>query len=357
MTIKRDLRIASALLFVALPVAAQQSGACNAGPGAAFGVTAYQCASCGFKHEKQSRPEYLFQAEPVLLETTSASLLKPGDIIEAVNEQPITTRAGAEQFTYPRAGESVLSVRRNGQRVRLVVRATDVCRADEAVAPTPAAPAVPAAPTPEPSIHIRSVVPATPATRTLQEPVYIVDGVVMDSTMFAAGFSPLRPSQAPLRIVDGLHSDAASASPFGFAVSCGPFAGRFGDIDPADIESIEVVKGAAAAALYGPAANYGAIVVTTKRGRSVARSCTKATASDGTIFWKYDGYPPIVALRAGGPAAVAGIQVGDTIAEIDGISILDESGALRFLRASKSSAMNVTVLRDGKRLTYLLKVR
>ena len=39
------------------------------------------------------------------------------------------------------------------------------------------------------------------------------------------------------------------------------------DINPEDIESISVLTGAAAAALYGSDAANGAIVVTTKKGR------------------------------------------------------------------------------------------
>jgi len=60
-------------------------------------------------------------------------------------------------------------------------------------------------------------------------------------------------SQSPLFIVDGVEQ-IASAS--------------LSDINPADIENIEVVKGAAAASLYGSRAGYGVISVTTKSGRA-----------------------------------------------------------------------------------------
>src|SRR6185312_5520334 len=59
--------------------------------------------------------------------------------------------------------------------------------------------------------------------------------------------------QSPLFIVDGVEQ-IASAS--------------LSDINPNDIESIEVVKGAAAASLYGSRAGYGVISVTTKSGHS-----------------------------------------------------------------------------------------
>jgi TonB-linked SusC/RagA family outer membrane protein len=47
------------------------------------------------------------------------------------------------------------------------------------------------------------------------------------------------------------------------------------DIDPADIESVEVIKGAAAASLYGSRANSGVISITTNRGRGLALDQTR----------------------------------------------------------------------------------
>jgi len=42
---------------------------------------------------------------------------------------------------------------------------------------------------------------------------------------------------------------------------------RIGDINPEDIESIEVLKGASAAAMYGSKATNGVVIITTKRGK------------------------------------------------------------------------------------------
>jgi TonB-linked SusC/RagA family outer membrane protein len=60
--------------------------------------------------------------------------------------------------------------------------------------------------------------------------------------------------QSPMFIVDGIEQ-IASAS--------------IGDINPSDIDNIEVVKGAAAASLYGARAGYGVISVTTKSGKAM----------------------------------------------------------------------------------------
>jgi len=60
-------------------------------------------------------------------------------------------------------------------------------------------------------------------------------------------------SQQPLYIVDGIQLQGAPA-----------------DLNPQDIESVEVVKGAAAASLYGARAGAGVINITTKTGRNAA---------------------------------------------------------------------------------------
>ena len=85
-------------------------------------------------------------------------------------------------------------------------------------------------------------------------------------------------------------------------------------------------------------------------------SCTSARAADGADYYKFDGYPPIVALTPGGAAERAGIQVGDLISQIDGKSILSEEGATRFFR-NKTETMNVTVIRNRQPIGYVLKAR
>ena len=86
-------------------------------------------------------------------------------------------------------------------------------------------------------------------------------------------------------------------------------------------------------------------------------SCTRVTASDGSDYWKFDDHPPIAALRQRGPAEGAGLQLGDRITAIDGISILTEEGALRFLHASKRESMHLTVLREGKTIRYFMRAK
>jgi TonB-linked SusC/RagA family outer membrane protein len=72
-------------------------------------------------------------------------------------------------------------------------------------------------------------------------------------------------SNDPLLIVDGVRADNGNGN--SIAVG-GQTPNRLNDINPEDIESIDVLKGPAASALYGTAAANGVLVVTTRRGRS-----------------------------------------------------------------------------------------
>ena len=69
----------------------------------------------------------------------------------------------------------------------------------------------------------------------------------------------------PLYIVDGVIVDNSSATLRELG-SRGNVQNRLADLNPADIERIEVVRGAAAAALYGSRANNGVVQIFTKRG-------------------------------------------------------------------------------------------
>ncbi|HEV2147639.1 MAG TPA: SusC/RagA family TonB-linked outer membrane protein [Longimicrobiaceae bacterium] len=87
-------------------------------------------------------------------------------------------------------------------------------------------------------------------------------------------------SNDPLIIVDGVRAND-NAESFTIATG-GQSPSRLNDINPEDIESIEVLKGPAAAALYGTAAANGVIQITTKRGRS-GKPRWSAYTEQGTI--------------------------------------------------------------------------
>jgi TonB-linked SusC/RagA family outer membrane protein len=80
------------------------------------------------------------------------------------------------------------------------------------------------------------------------------------------GTSSLSLSNDPLIYIDGVRMDASANR--GQAQRGGAGASRLNDINPEDIESIEVIKGPAASTLYGTEASNGVIQIITKRGRT-----------------------------------------------------------------------------------------
>jgi TonB-dependent SusC/RagA subfamily outer membrane receptor len=69
----------------------------------------------------------------------------------------------------------------------------------------------------------------------------------------------------PLYIVDGVIVDNGSAQLADLGGRSNP-QNRLADLNPADIDHIEIIRGAAAAALYGSRANNGVVQIFTKRG-------------------------------------------------------------------------------------------
>jgi len=89
------------------------------------------------------------------------------------------------------------------------------------------------------------------------------------------GGSSLSGNNQPLFILDGIPVDNSTpVGQGGFAASVGPASNRAVDINPEDIETITVLKGPAAAALYGIRAASGAVVITTKKGSGGAARVT-----------------------------------------------------------------------------------
>ncbi|MEP7107272.1 MAG: carboxypeptidase-like regulatory domain-containing protein, partial [Ferruginibacter sp.] len=82
------------------------------------------------------------------------------------------------------------------------------------------------------------------------QPLYVVDGVYMDNTATSAGLNAI-----------------TSAAAGGNASTQDNPSSRIADIRAEDIENIEILKGASAAAIYGSRAAAGVIIITTKRGK------------------------------------------------------------------------------------------
>jgi len=109
------------------------------------------------------------------------------------------------------------------------------------------------------------------------QPLFVIDGVPINNKTLSGG-------------TDFAYADAVSMYQMDFS-------SRGNDINPEDIESMTVLKGAAAAALYGSDASNGAIIITTKKG-SAGRG--KVSYSNSLRWDKAYGWPEIQKKYANG---------------------------------------------------------
>lgn len=108
------------------------------------------------------------------------------------------------------------------------------------------------------------------------------------------GQSSLTGNTQPLFVVDGIPFDNqvnASADGTGIANSNTQVSNRAFDIDPNNIESMTVLKGAAAAALYGARGTNGVIVITTKAGKRKTNKGLEVTYNSSASVEKIAGLP------------------------------------------------------------------
>ncbi len=82
------------------------------------------------------------------------------------------------------------------------------------------------------------------------EPLFVVDGIIVSNAA----------------IPNGQNAVTAAAAGGNASNQDNPTS-RIADLNPADIERVEILKGGSAAAIYGAKANNGVIIITTKRGR------------------------------------------------------------------------------------------
>lgn len=95
------------------------------------------------------------------------------------------------------------------------------------------------------------------------------NGPASSSKLVLRGMSSLTNDNQPLIVVDGIPMDNfVGASNNDFWNASLDMGSGLGDLNPEDIESISVLKGGAAAALYGSRAGNGVILVTTKKGKT-----------------------------------------------------------------------------------------
>ena len=82
------------------------------------------------------------------------------------------------------------------------------------------------------------------------QPLYVIDGVVVNNGAIAIG------------------TNSITAAGAGIASNQDQQGNRVADLNPADIEDIQVLKGPAAGAIYGSSGSNGVVIITTKRGQT-----------------------------------------------------------------------------------------
>lgn len=88
------------------------------------------------------------------------------------------------------------------------------------------------------------------------------------SQTYIRGARSFSGNNSPLYVIDGM--PVSSDNDYASNVTGAAFSNRAMDIDPNDVESVNVLKGQAAAALYGLRASNGVIIITTKKGKGSA---------------------------------------------------------------------------------------
>ncbi len=102
------------------------------------------------------------------------------------------------------------------------------------------------------------------------------------------GVSSIGLSNNPLIYIDGVRvNNATGSGPVfngGFGAQNSQVAGRLNDVNPEEIESIQIIKGPAAATIYGTEAANGVIQIITKKGAGKAR--VNLQLQDGLIYFR-----------------------------------------------------------------------
>jgi len=323
MTIMRGTWTALAIV-AALPVAATAQAVATCGPGRAFGITAWESPSFTTRYyDDSTHAVYSFGGEVVVGQATPNGRVRAGDVVVALNRNPITTRAGADLFAYP-SGEVVLTVRRGGANVDI-----------------------------EHSFAQYSCSEARPS-------FYISGGRI------SGNLSATRSGALRLDSTGRVTSGGVTVGGRGGRGGGGGGGGRGGRADTLQ-DSARLAR--AAAALLDARLRVGlrADSAATARNVSVRNfgfgllcepACTRAVARDGAAYWRFAGYPAVarMSVPTDGVAGRAGIREGDVLISVNGHSPMSDEGAQLLSRTERELTLTLEMSRGGRRATYTLKL-
>jgi len=177
-------------------------------------------------------------------------------------------------------------------------------------------------------------------------------GVGSSTSVLIRGVSSLSQTNQPLYVINGvpmenkptglnnLNPNGNSGSQWDNAPDLGD---AVGNLNPDDIESISVLKGAAASALYGSRAKAGVILITTKSGKGNSIDFNSNYVVEQVMDrtdWQYVYGQGANGIKS--PDAAAAAQVGGSSwgALLDGSSVVQFDGVSRPYTAQKNNIEN-----------------
>ncbi|WP_343743991.1 SusC/RagA family TonB-linked outer membrane protein [Chitinophaga sp.] len=179
------------------------------------------------------------------------------------------------------------------------------------------------------------------------------------------GATSLVGNNQALFVIDGVPMDNSEAGNPNGSMYSGGTVNRGGDIDPNIIESMTVLKGAAATALYGSAAARGAVLITTKNGSGKGQqgkpnlTFSSSYSFQNPILPKFqdkyaqgnngkysDGNAGVLNSSSWGPAI-------DTL-KVNGVPVKKHDPAKEFFRTGHTSDNNINVSGYTDRSNYMV---
>ena len=167
------------------------------------------------------------------------------------------------------------------------------------------------------------------------------------------GAASISLSNEPLVFIDGVRMQSGQR---GFLNVGGQTISALNDINPGDIESIEVVKGPAAATLYGADASAGVIQIITKRGKAGSRRFSQTVSAEyGTTDPNFTPRSIYGTCNAANVAAGSGrvLCEGQPVGTIVSDNYLVRTGAFD---DGHLTSLNYTGIGSGDRYGYFVSV-
>ena len=307
-------RLALVVIVAALPIVLKAQTVAPCGPGRAFGITAWEAPSFTFRYyDDSTHAVFSFGGEVVVGQATPNGRVRPGDVVVALNRNPITTRAGADLFAYP-SGEVILTVRRGGTNIDI-----------------------------EHMLAARPCSEGQPSRFTSS-----VGGVPLSGRLSGGGSGVVAGGRGGRGVVGG--------------------GGRGGRADTLQDSALRARVTSVLPLVLNPRVSFG-VADSASTTRSVSPrnfgfglicepACTRATARDGSTYWRFAGYPAVANLSvpADGVAGRAGIRQGDVLISVNGHSPMSEEGGLALSRTERELTLTLEMSRGGRRTTYTLKL-